>query len=162
MHITIDVNEAISELMRYNDTELPAALICPTWLLAMQLEYGQRAVATGRIRKMVERHLIAEARKIDVTPGYDPELVRIERRFQADVERVKKHLQYDPDTKRVEYYYPRNRQFYYAPYMIAGLLYEQGFVWVTELHVEEAIFQLSGKRLNTYENRFVSKARAIV
>lgn len=149
MYINLDLSDAIAELMSYDETELPATLICPAWLLAMQLEYGQRHVATGRIRKMVERHLIAETRKIDITPGYDPEPMRIDRRFQMDVDTIKQILEYNPDTKRVEYYFKRNRQFYHSVYMIAGLLHEQGKTWVTERHVEVAIDQLQHEARTT-------------
>lgn len=159
-YICLDTNEAIEELLRYDETELPPQLIYPAWLLAMQLEYGWRKIASGRIRRMVELYLIWESRNAHLTPDYEPPLKQLARNFQADVEAIKKKLEYNPDNKRVEFYWKRNRQYYHSPYMIAGLLYEDGTIWATKAHVEEAMRQLHPQHTLDFQNNHKQRGAA--
>lgn len=134
MHINLDLSDAIAELMSYPDT-LPDTLQHPAWLLAMEMEYGSRHVSRGRIRKMVERHLVYEHRQLVATDGYEPTPMPVRQRFEADVERIVKRLDVDPRKKKAVLYCKATRQFYHSPRKIADILHGEGQCWVTEKHV---------------------------
>ncbi|MBZ0306688.1 MAG: hypothetical protein K8I82_11530 [Anaerolineae bacterium] len=136
MYIQIDYSEAIAELMGHDD--LPDALQLPAFLLAMELEYGSRSVARGRIRRLVERHLIQEQRAVTETPGYEPVALDIHTRFSRDVHAVAARLDYDPNVRKVLFYWPTTRQYYHSPRIIAEIFQREGKPWVTERHVKEA------------------------
>lgn len=145
MNIQLDLSDAVAELLSYPDA-LPDSLQHPAWLLAMELEYGSRHVSRGRIRKMVERHVIQEHRALALkpTPDYEPVYVDAKTRFELDVQMVIQRLDYDPYKKKVSIYFPATRQFYRPPRIIAEILRMEGKAWITEAHVHEAIARIRG------------------
>lgn len=135
--MTLTYTDAVTELMSYDI--VPPNLRLPMFLLAAEMEYGSRPVARGRIRKLVERHLIAERSALEPTPDYNPVPMDIRTRFTRDVQEIVGRLDFDPQRGKFVFYWPATRQHYHSPKIIAHILQMEGKVWITERHVREAM-----------------------
>lgn len=133
-----DYQEAITILETYDP--LPQGLQLPAFLVAMNQEYGERPVTTGRVRSLVERFEYRELQRVTVTPGYEavPRLSPQER-FERDVQDILPLLEYNPYTRKVEFYLDYNRQWFTDLEHILAIM--QGYLgksWVTLKHLKVA------------------------
>lgn len=119
------------------------------FLLAFHDEYGARGVATGRIRRFVERFENARYLNADVTPGHEAAL-DVRRRRVVDVQRLASLLSFEPGSERYGYYvYPKKKgergKWYMQTDAIVQRLLFEGYVWVDRHKVRDAIAMRKGR-----------------